>query len=87
MTPTQEGVRAAILSGIEKGGGMTEKLKAPVDETYCRVWYWKTKLPERKGTCCRVLARGKKNSIMVEFEADKYRVLTSRNAVRLIKNG
>ena len=45
------------------------------------VWYWKKKLPERKGQMCRVLARGKKNSILVEFK-DGYRVITSRFAVR-----
>ena len=31
-------------------------------------WFWKTKLPERKGQRCRVLAMGKMNSILVEFE-------------------
>ncbi len=45
-------------------------------------WFWKSKLPSRKGTHCRVLARGRKNSILVEFESDGYRVITSRNAVR-----
>lgn len=49
---------------------------------YDHVWFWKARLPERKGTKCRVLARGRMNSIMVEFEADKYRVITSRYAVR-----
>jgi hypothetical protein len=47
------------------------------------IWYWRKK-PEgqdRKGAPCRVLARGKMNSIMVEFE-DGYRVITSRYAVR-----
>ena len=45
------------------------------------VWYWKKKLPERKGQPCRVLARGKKNSVLVEF-ADGFKVITSRFAVR-----
>ena len=44
-------------------------------------WYWKRKLPDRKGQLCRVLARGKMNSILVEFE-DGFRVITSRYAVR-----
>ena len=49
-------------------------------------WYWKKKLPERKGQRCRVLARGKMNSILVEFE-DGYQVITSRHAVRRVKEG
>jgi len=49
--------------------------------TYDHIWFWKTRLPERKGQRCRVLARGKMNSILVEFE-DGYRVVTSRFAVR-----
>lgn len=45
------------------------------------IWFWKVKLPERKGQPCRVLARGKMNSILVEFE-DRFKVITSRFAVR-----
>jgi hypothetical protein len=52
--------------------------------TYPYIWFWRTRLPERKGMKCRVLARGKKNNILVEFE-DGYKVITSRYAVRLIK--
>jgi len=44
-------------------------------------WFWKKKLGERNRQPCRVLARGKMNSILVEFE-DGYRVITSRYAVR-----
>lgn len=47
------------------------------------IWFWRSKLPERKGQSCIVLARGKMNSILVEF-ADGYRVITSRYAVRRI---
>lgn len=46
-------------------------------------WFWKCKLPERNKKKCRVLTRGKMNSILVEFE-DGYKVITSRFAVRLI---
>ena len=46
------------------------------------VWWWRCRLAERKGQGCRVLARGGRNSIMVEF-GDGYRVVTSRYAVRL----
>jgi len=52
--------------------------------TYDHVWFWKTRLPERKGQKCRVIARGKMNSIRVEFE-DGYNVITSRFAIRMGK--
>lgn len=45
------------------------------------VWFWRCRLPERKGNDCRVIARGAMNSILVEF-ADGFRVVTSRYAVR-----
>ena len=46
-------------------------------------YYWRvrTRLPERFGRPCRVLARGSKHTILVEFE-DGYRVATSGNYVR-----
>lgn len=44
-------------------------------------WWWRARLPERKGQTCRVLARGSLNSILVQF-ADGSRVVTSRWAVR-----
>jgi hypothetical protein len=39
---------------------------------------------DRKGERCAVLARGKMNSALIEFE-DGYRVITSRNGLRRIK--
>lgn len=52
------------------------------DSEFSHVWYWRKKLPERKGQKCRILVRGKKmNSILVEFE-DGFRIVTSRYAVR-----
>jgi hypothetical protein len=48
------------------------------------VWFWRSRLPERKGQRCRVLVRGGMNSIAVEFE-DGYMVITSRYAVRKVK--
>ena len=45
------------------------------------IWFWKAVLGERNGQPCRVLCRGKLNSILVEFE-DGFRVVTSRFAVR-----
>ena len=42
-------------------------------------YYWRIRkwLPERYGQSCRVLARGKLNSALVEFE-DGQRVITNR---------
>ncbi len=48
------------------------------------IWFWRAKLPDRKGQRCRVIARGKMNSVLVEFE-DGYRVVTGRHAVRSAK--
>jgi len=48
------------------------------------VWHWKKWLPERKGQACRILARGRMNSCLVEFE-DGFKVITSRWAVRKAK--
>jgi len=50
-------------------------------------YYWRvnTRLPERKGQVCKVLARGKMNNCLVQFE-DGYKVITSRNFVRKVKS-
>ena len=50
--------------------------------SYPYVWWWRVRLPERKGQRCRVTARGALNSIRVEFP-DGFWVITSRWAVRL----
>lgn len=42
------------------------------------IWRVKTRLPERHMTSCKILARGKLNSCLVEFD-DGYRTVTSRN--------
>jgi len=52
---------------------------------YDQVWRWRARLGERHGTRCRIVARGSMNSVLVEFEADGYRVVTSRYAVRRVK--
>ena len=45
------------------------------------VYRWKRPLDApRKGQLCRVLARGKMNSCLVEF-VDGFQMLTSRNAL------
>jgi hypothetical protein len=44
-------------------------------------WWWKSRLPDRRGQRCFVAARGKMNTIRVEFH-DGFFVFTSRFAVR-----
>jgi hypothetical protein len=39
---------------------------------------------DRKGQPCRVLARGKMNSALIEFE-DRFRAVVSRNALRRLQ--
>jgi hypothetical protein len=53
---------------------------------YDHVWRWRSRLGERKGQACRVVARGAMNSILVEF-TDGYRAITSRYAVRVAREG
>lgn len=51
------------------------------------IWFWKfspMRPIDRKGQRCRVVVRGAKNSVLVEFE-DGFQVVTSRYAVRKIK--
>jgi hypothetical protein len=50
-------------------------------KAYPYVWFWKARLPERKGQPCRVVASGRMNSILVEFP-DGIKVITSRYAIR-----
>jgi len=47
------------------------------------LWPWRRRLPDRYGTPFRVLIRGRTmNSMLIEFEADGWRCVTSRNALR-----
>jgi hypothetical protein len=50
-------------------------------QAYPLVWWWRAKLPERKGEPCRVVVRGSLGTVLVEFP-DGFRVTTSRHAVR-----
>jgi hypothetical protein len=52
-------------------------------QSFDHIWFWRSRLPERKGQPCRILARGKMNSIKVQF-VDGYTVITSRYAVRKV---
>jgi hypothetical protein len=45
-------------------------------------WRVKTRLPERKGAACEVLAYGRRNSVLVRFWSDGLLVITSRYYVR-----
>jgi hypothetical protein len=58
-----------------------DRNSAPFVTPLDHVWFWRVRLPERKDEPCRVIARGAKNSVLVEF-ADGVRVITSRYAVR-----
>lgn len=51
---------------------------------YDRVWRVRKWLPERYGERCRIVARGRMNSCLVEFE-DGHRVVTVRWFLRLVK--
>lgn len=59
------------------------QLAMPLPE-FDHYWFWRQKLGDRRGQRCRVVARGRMNSILVEF-GDGYRVVTSRHAVRRLK--
>ena len=45
------------------------------------IWRVRTRLPDRFGTRCRVIARGAMNTAHVQF-ADGFEVFTSRNYLR-----
>lgn len=72
---------------ITRPGGETTVLNAKecsYGPAYPLVWRVKSRLPERKGQRCRILARGAMNTVHVEFE-DGYRVFTSGNYLRKSK--
>jgi len=80
-------LRGVPFGNVDRGAGMRGTLTFwnlvanILAGEFDYVWYWKKKLPERKGQSCRVLLRGKMNTILVEF-ADGFKVVTSRYAVR-----
>jgi len=50
--------------------------------SFDHVWYWRVRLPGRKGQKCAVLWRFKRmNSVLIQFE-DGMKYVTSRYAVR-----
>lgn len=54
--------------------------------TFDRVYRWRKYNPALYGRRCRVLARGRLNSVLVEFEGGVRRGV-SRYAVRRVKHG
>jgi hypothetical protein len=60
---------------------LTQKERAV---TFTHVYFWRKFGHGRKGQLCNVIARGKLNSICVEF-ADGYKMITNRRAVRRVK--
>ena len=53
---------------------------------YRYAWGNNEKRATLKGRLCRVVARGRMNSILVEFVDNGQREVTSRNAVRLLSD-
>lgn len=54
----------------------------PQRQAFDHVWRVRAKLSDRQGQRCRILARGRMNSVLVEFAADGRKVITSRFFVR-----
>ncbi len=54
-------------------------------DLYIYAWGNNEKRKTLKGRICIVLARGKMNSIMIQFTDNKQREITSRYAVRKVK--
>jgi len=59
-------------TGIESGAPFTH------------IWWWRTRLPGRKGQKCRILATRADQLLWIEFE-DGFRTICSPHAVRLFR--
>jgi len=57
------------------------KEKTETKDSYPYYWRIKKQLPERFKTRCRLLASGKMNSVLIEFE-DGLKVITNRYFIR-----
>lgn len=71
---------AAHLPGLRHA--RPEAAKPPVTTPLTHIYRWDRQ--GRKGQPCRITARGRMNSIRVEF-ADGYAMITSGNAIRKIR--
>ena len=65
---------------------MTYKVSQRREMEYPYYWRVRTRYAERFGHSCKVIARGRMNSCLVEFE-DGHRTITSRNYVRRRNGG
>ena len=75
--------KGAVEAFAFRKGSCLNRPQSKVAGIYDHVWYWRSRLPDRKGSPCRVVARSRRlGSVLVEFE-DGCRVVTSRYAVRL----
>jgi hypothetical protein len=54
-------------------------------QTMTHYWRLRCRLPERRGAHCRVLARGRMGSIMIEF-ADGVRFVVGWRSIRKLRN-
>ena len=54
----------------------------PTDQLYTYAWGNNTKRATLKGRVCRVLARLRKNSIVIEFVDNGQQEVVSRNSIR-----
>lgn len=79
---TNEGLLLAEAEELMREGVLVLEEDATKSEhDFPLVWYWRKKLPERKGQRCRIVTAGSMNSVMVEFE-DGFKTITSKHAVR-----
>lgn len=56
------------------------------ESLYYFAWGNNEKRASMKGRICKVLARGKKNSILIEFIDNGQQEIVSRNSIRKTKN-
>jgi hypothetical protein len=78
---TRDHNSALVVAGPSISFASPPRFVQPEVDDFDHVWWWRSRLPERKGQRCRVTARGSLNSIRVEFE-DGFEVVTSRWAIR-----
>ena len=81
LLPITEGHRKLVRawSAREREGG-----RRMPDVLYR--WAWRARLPTRHGELFRVLCRGKLNSCLIRFERDGWLCVTSRNALRRVRD-
>ncbi len=77
------GISGTRVTRIGRGSGWRHAETSVTPQPFNLTWRISKRLGDRKGTRCRILARGKLNSVLVEFE-DGLRVITSGNFVRRI---